>query len=589
MTDGGFTKMKHLLSFLVIAVSAHAATFNSDGSRSDVQAKIDLASDGDIVTIPAGTFAWDATVTITGKGITLTGAGGGMVQGSSTSSLEISTGSKAFSIDSASVIIPWTAGQSIVAHYKNDPGKTMIGTVTSYSGGTLTINVSSTAGIGTYGYWYFEVPSTTVIQHNAGTNTLLSLTEDTTNSVSVNNIQFIKGTGTGYLMLGNQATGGIPMLISECRFSAAQVDVRWQSNKGVFWYCWFDTQQALNIAFNNQINWNGIQHVLTFATDDWTTASTMGVLDTNGEQNFYIEQCYFINHTLGAVDLSDNARSVFRYNVLDWSAITTHGPDTGPYGVRQYEIYGCVGLFGSFSGSGDLQTPGLDYWITSRGGACVMYDNTLPHLSSWAWGSKIDIALEVQMIRRNAGPYACWNSGYPVPHQYGQGFTTVPVAAGCYYWDNAGSPIIALKQYEPDECGNDTPLTEYIQIDRDYFLSALPGYSPYTYPHPLRSEDTVALPQFSPAPGTYATAQSVTISSTSGATIYYTTDGSTPTDGSPQFSAPISISTTTMLKSFATKVGLDDSAVQSGLYVISGAGDATVIGTTTVTTQLTLP
>ena len=43
-----------------------------------------------------------------------------------------------------------------------------------------------------------------------------------------------------------------------------------------------------------------------------------------------------------------------------------------------------------------------------------------------------------------------------------------------------------------------------------------------------------APPGFWPPAGNYAGAQTVTISSTSsGATIYYTTDGSTPTAGSP--------------------------------------------------------
>ncbi|MBK8802160.1 MAG: chitobiase/beta-hexosaminidase C-terminal domain-containing protein [Fibrobacteres bacterium] len=43
-------------------------------------------------------------------------------------------------------------------------------------------------------------------------------------------------------------------------------------------------------------------------------------------------------------------------------------------------------------------------------------------------------------------------------------------------------------------------------------------------------------PVFSPASGTYSAAQSVTLSSaTSGTTIYYTTDGSTPTKASTQY------------------------------------------------------
>src|SRR3954451_20622950 len=41
---------------------------------------------------------------------------------------------------------------------------------------------------------------------------------------------------------------------------------------------------------------------------------------------------------------------------------------------------------------------------------------------------------------------------------------------------------------------------------------------------------SAAAPVFSPAPGTYSSAQSVTIStSTPSSTLYYTTDGSTPT------------------------------------------------------------
>jgi hypothetical protein len=85
-----------------------------------------------------------------------------------------------------------------------------------------------------------------------------------------------------------------------------------------------------------------------------------------------------------------------------------------------------------------------------------------------------------------------------------------------------------------------------------------------------------AIPVFSPAPGTYPSAQQVTITSaTSGATIYYTTDGSTPTTGSTKYTGPVSISATETLKAIATASGLSNSAVASGLYTIqSGAPQA---------------
>jgi hypothetical protein len=82
----------------------------------------------------------------------------------------------------------------------------------------------------------------------------------------------------------------------------------------------------------------------------------------------------------------------------------------------------------------------------------------------------------------------------------------------------------------------------------------------------------VASPVFSPAPGTYSSAQSVTITSTtSGATIYYTTDGSTPTTASTKYTAPVTISTTTTLKAIATATGLANSSVTSGVYTIQSA------------------
>ena len=53
----------------------------------------------------------------------------------------------------------------------------------------------------------------------------------------------------------------------------------------------------------------------------------------------------------------------------------------------------------------------------------------------------------------------------------------------------------------------------------------------------------VAAPTFSPAGGTYTSAQNVAISTTtSGATIYYTTDGSTPSSHSTAYSTPIPVS-----------------------------------------------
>lgn len=78
-------------------------------------------------------------------------------------------------------------------------------------------------------------------------------------------------------------------------------------------------------------------------------------------------------------------------------------------------------------------------------------------------------------------------------------------------------------------------------------------------------------PTFSPSGGTYTSAQSVTISTTtSGATIYYTTDGSTPTTGSTQYSSPVMISSTETLKAIAILPGNVPSTIGGASYVIQG-------------------
>jgi len=86
-----------------------------------------------------------------------------------------------------------------------------------------------------------------------------------------------------------------------------------------------------------------------------------------------------------------------------------------------------------------------------------------------------------------------------------------------------------------------------------------------------------AMPTFSPAPGTYSTAQQVTIkTTTTGSTIYYTTNGTTPTTASTKYTAPVAISATTTLKAIAAASGgMTSSAVASGLYTIQ-TGTATV-------------
>ncbi len=87
-----------------------------------------------------------------------------------------------------------------------------------------------------------------------------------------------------------------------------------------------------------------------------------------------------------------------------------------------------------------------------------------------------------------------------------------------------------------------------------------------------------AAPVFSVPAGTYASAQSVSLSSaTSGATIYYTTNGIAPTTSSAVYSSAIQVSATETLEAIAVKAGVANSSVSTAVYTIqSGVPPSTV-------------
>jgi hypothetical protein len=115
-------------------------------------------------------------------------------------------------------------------------------------------------------------------------------------------------------------------------------------------------------------------------------------------------------------------------------------------------------------------------------------------------------------------------------------------------------------------------------------LATASGYSTSlivigTYTISATAVPEAATVSMSPEPGSFTSAQSVTLSdATPGATIHYTTDGSAPTVDSPVYNGPVSVSATTTIQALAAAPGYSPSATTSSTYTIS-----TSTGTVTVT------
>jgi hypothetical protein len=108
------------------------------------------------------------------------------------------------------------------------------------------------------------------------------------------------------------------------------------------------------------------------------------------------------------------------------------------------------------------------------------------------------------------------------------------------------------------------------------------GSSPSVSPAPPQS---AATPVITPASGTFTAAQSATITdATAGATIHYTTDGSTPTASSPTYQAAIPLSSLTTVQAMASAPNYANSAVASATFKFqtpSGAAAITITPTAT--------
>ena len=207
---------------------------------------------------------------------------------------------------------------------------------------------------------------------------------------------------------------------------------------------------------HNTLTWSSNNEVIHYeaygpnSTAGWSNAVVPGSANA-----LYIEDNTFTNQTSGnpayfwggsAVQGYYGARTVVRHNNLTMAQIDMHGT-AGMIGARWWEIY-------ENTFSTQVANANQDTYIDLRAGSGVVFNNH--QIGSNGGGGYVKLREE---------DTGAWPQLYQIGR--GQNQTSDPA----YVWGNDSSMHV----------GPSGTVTQGV----DFFVSAKPGYTPYTYPHPM--------------------------------------------------------------------------------------------------------
>jgi hypothetical protein len=142
--------------------------------------------------------------------------------------------------------------------------------------------------------------------------------------------------------------------------------------------------------------------------------------------------------------------------------------------------------------------------------------------------------------------------------------TDTTPGAVIYYTTDGSIPTSASMLYMGPITVRSTQTINAVALAQGFSQSAV-ATATYTMTMPA------ATPVFSPGAGSYASAQSVSITdSTPAATIYYTTNGSTPATSSAVYVAPIAVTSNETIRAIALAPGYTGSAVATAAFILGG-------------------
>jgi N-acetylneuraminic acid mutarotase len=234
--------------------------------------------------------------------------------------------------------------------------------------------------------------------------------------------------------------------------------------------------------------------------------------------------------------------------------------------------WGNVGVYGALGTAASGNTPGGRYsaatWTDSAGNLWLFggygddAQGTVGYLNDmWQYGLKSSPS--VQPSSPAAMPSFSLAAGTYAPAQT-LTITDQTSGAVIYYTTDGTMPNGSSAIYKSPITISSSETVAAIAVANSYSVSAL-ATAVYTVSLPQ-----AAKPAFSVAAGTYTSVQTVSISDTTpNATIYYTTNGTTPTTSSTQYTSAITISASQTLQAVAVASGYSNSAVASATYAIN--------------------
>ncbi|WP_281869622.1 chitobiase/beta-hexosaminidase C-terminal domain-containing protein [Brevibacillus parabrevis] len=172
--------------------------------------------------------------------------------------------------------------------------------------------------------------------------------------------------------------------------------------------------------------------------------------------------------------------------------------------------------------------------------------------------------------------------------------TTTP-GATIYYTTDGNTPTTSSNVYSTP-----IPINSAVTIKAIAVLGGMTDSTVMSESYTILPLPQVATPTATPSSGAVLVGTPVTLQTTTpGATIYYTTDGNTPTTSSNVYSTPIPINSAVTIKAIAVLGGMTDSTVMSESYTIlplpqvatptATPSSGAVLAGTPVTLQTTTP